>query len=90
MFTVQDAYDRRCTAPEFHQILINSMNFNNFMARTAMMEEVITALQTGALTTTWAKDRANQLRLRAAEIREEVFKTLWLLSECRQPDDPVS
>ena len=90
MFTVQDAYDRRVTAPNFHEILITSMNFNNFMARTAMMEEVITALQTGALTTTWAKDRANQLRLRAAEIREEVFKTLWLLSECRQPDDPVS
>lgn len=90
MFTVQDAFDRRCTAPEFHHILINGMNFNNFMARVAMMQEVIGALHSGELTTTWAKEREHQLRLRAESIRQEVIKTLWLLSECRQPEDPVS
>ena len=90
MFTVQDAYDRRVTAPNFHEILITSMNFNNFMARTAMMEEVIEALISGEFTTTWAKERMSQLRSRASDIREDIFKTLWLLHECRQPDDPVS
>ncbi len=90
MFTVQDAFDRRCTASNFHDILITGMNFNNFMARVAMMEEVIHALHTGELTTTWAKERADQLRTRAELLRQDVIKTLWLLHECRQPDDPVS
>ena len=90
MFTVQDAFDRRVTAPNFHEILINSMNFNNFMARVAMLEEVAKALQTGEFTTSWVKNREQELRTSASAVREEIFKTLWLLSECRQPGDPVS
>ena len=90
MYAVQDAFDRRVTAPMFNDILINGMNFNNFMARVAMMQEVIEALKSGELSTTWANAREKELRERAALIRESVVQTLYLLNQCRQPDDPVS
>lgn len=90
MFAVQDAYDRRVLAPYFCEILVNSMNFNNFMARVACVQEMQLALETGEMSTTWLKAREGELREKASGIRQTVIATLKLLHECRQPEDPVS
>jgi len=90
MYAVQSAYDRRATRDNFSQLLIHTMNFNNCMARVAMMHEAKTAAQLGQMTDSWVKQQEDIFRTRAEGVRREIISTLELLRECRDPGEPVS
>jgi hypothetical protein len=90
VFAVQDAYDRRVLRGYFYDTLVNSANFNNFMNRVATMQEAARALENGTLSTTWLKEKEDDYRACAHRARTAVIGILRMLSECRQPTDPVN